>query len=117
LSRGAKNTKNPWSRRSRSLPRAAWRPLVRDDLRGAGLARHVVAGQTRAAAGARGVHDHPQPLTQRRQRVGLERNVSATAGAGTGFQPWPSSIALSTCGVTRVPPLATVEIITASDAA
>ena len=47
---------------------------------------------------------------------GLNATASATAGAGTGFQPWPSSMALSTCGVTRVPPLATVEIITASDA-
>jgi hypothetical protein len=47
---------------------------------------------------------------------GRNATRSATAGAGTGFQPLPSSTALITCGVTRVPPLATVEIITASDA-
>ena len=29
-------------------------------------------------------------------------------GAGTGFQPLPSSTAFSRCGVTRVPPLASV---------
>ncbi len=36
-------------------------------------------------------------------------------GAGTGSQPLPSSTALTTCGVWRVPPLATVIIMTASE--
>ena len=31
-------------------------------------------------------------------------------GAGTGFQPSPSSTALTRCGVTRVPPLASVAV-------
>ena len=47
---------------------------------------------------------------------GRNATRSATAFAPTGFHPWPSSIALMTWGVTRVPPLAIVVIISASDA-
>ena len=36
-------------------------------------------------------------------------------GRGAGANPSPSSTALSRCGVTRVPPLATAAIMTASD--
>ena len=44
LSRGAKNTNQPWSRRSRSVrPGSALAALERDHLRRAGLARHVAA--------------------------------------------------------------------------
>ena len=41
--------------------------------------------------------------------------VDCGGGAGTGSQPLPSSTALTTCGVKRVPPLATVIIMTASE--
>src|SRR5438270_13032555 len=39
--------------------------------------------------------------------------VDCGGGGGTGFQPVPSSTALSRCGVTRVPPLASVAMYTA----
>ena len=46
---------------------------------------------------------------------GLNENCSAGGGAGAGVQPLRSSVALTVCGTNRVPPLATVAIITASD--
>ena len=46
LSRGAKNTNKPWSRRSSIGALGGLAALVGDHLRGAGLARHVVAGRS-----------------------------------------------------------------------
>ncbi len=43
------------------------------------------------------------------------RTTDRGVGAGYGTQPRPSSMARTRCGVCRVPPLATVIIITASD--
>ena len=37
---------------------------------------------------------------------GLRPDLACAGGVGTGFQPLPSSTALSTCGVTTRPPLA-----------
>src|SRR2546426_9945167 len=55
----------------------------------------------------------PAPLTTRNRpsRIACSLAGSSAAcdfapGRGTGFQPLPSSTALSRCGVTRVPPLA-----------
>ena len=42
---------------------------------------------------------------------GFIATVDCGAGAGTGFQPLPSSTAFRRCGVTRVPPLASVAIV------
>ena len=47
---------------------------------------------------------------------GSSRALGCAGGCGTGFQPLPSSsTALSRCGVTRVPPLASVAAYTAID--
>ncbi len=70
LSFGAKKTNQPWSRRSRSVvPRAACRPWFEMTCAVPGLARDVASGNPRAAAGARRVDDHPQPVVQRRERL------------------------------------------------
>ena len=50
---GAKKTKKPWSRRSLVVLPARGLALVRDDLRRAGLAGHVVADDLGAAARCR----------------------------------------------------------------
>ena len=63
---------------------------------------------SRAAAGAGAVDDQPQPVVHRARRsTASSSTVDCGGGGGTGFQPVPSSTALSTCGVYRVPPLAT----------
>ena len=68
--------------------------LQRNHLRRSGLARDVTPGEPAASAGARRVHDHPQPVVQRRHGGRLQRELPAGAGGGTGFQPLPSSTAL-----------------------
>ena len=111
LSRGAKKTNQPWSRRSLPDARRGGASLVRDHLRRAGLAGHVVPVDARAAAGAAAVHDHPQPVVNRLQLLRLEIAPSTAAAApAPASSPLPSSTALSRCGVTRVPPLASVAI-------
>ena len=119
LSRGAKNTNQPWSRRSRSVcPARASRPGSEMTCAVPGLARHVAArrcGRARPVPGA--VHDQPQAVVERRHAsrassAAAERRRRAAAPAAS---PLPSSTAVTRCGTTRVPPLATVAIITASD--
>ena len=46
---------------------------------------------------------------------GLKSTLDWGAGVGTSFHPEPSSTAFRKCGVTRVPPLAIVEMYTAID--
>ena len=110
------NTNQPWSRRSRSvLPRA--RSLPCSEIT---CAVPVLPATSRPATFAR--RPVPAPLTtiHRPSRTadivsGFSRNGTyGLGGAGTGCQPLPSSNALTSRGTTRVPPLATVAIITAS---
>ena len=54
--------------------------LVRNHLRGAGLARDVASEDAAAAAGAGAVDDAPQPVVQRRQRRRLERHAFGDDG-------------------------------------
>ena len=51
------------------------RPLIRDDLRGAGLAAHVVAAIWRAAPVPRAVDDQPQAVADRLQLLGVISTV------------------------------------------
>src|SRR5205823_1529241 len=52
------------------LPLRRLGALVRNHLRRARLARHVVAGHPRAAAGARAVDDEPESIADRLDRLG-----------------------------------------------
>ena len=117
LSFGAKNTNQPWSRRSRSACRA---PPAGPGSRSPAPCRSCRRRRGRECARGRRcprVDHHPQPVVQRRQRLGPERHaVGHRRRLAPSASRSPSSTALTTCGVTRVPPLATVEIITASDA-
>ena len=88
------------------------RPGVRNHLGGAGLAADVVARDARATAGAARVDHHPHA---RREWPGVSQPSHVDLrlrwrGLGSGFQPFPSSMALTRCGVTRVPPLARVAV-------
>ena len=111
LSRGAKKVNQPWSRRFRVLFRAAQTSLEGDDLRGAGLAADVLAGNRRAPrrAGA-AVHDQPHAVADRLQLLRRHLDLRLRRRRRHGLQPLPSSIALTRCGVTRVPPLASVAV-------
>src|SRR5438876_408687 len=62
------------------LPLRRLGALVRNHLRRAGLARHVVAGHARAAAGARAVDDEPESVADRLDRLGLQRHLRLGTG-------------------------------------
>ena len=83
-------------------------PRVRDHLGATGLARDIVSLDARRASGARAVDDEPQPVADRLQLVWIDLRLRLRRRRRDGFHPAPSSTALSRCGVTRVPPLASV---------
>ena len=97
-----------------SAPRRA--SLVRDHLRGAGLARDVAC---RRRGRGRRCRRRSRPSTGRRESPaacpGRCRPATAAAAPAPASSPLPSSTALSRCGVTRVPPLASVAMYTAID--
>ncbi len=108
LSRGAKNTNQPLSRRSFPLREAAARPWFEM------TCADPVLPHTSFPA-MRAVPPVPAALTtiQRPSRMapsisGFISIVDCGAGVGTGAQPLPVSSALMRCGVTRTPPLASV---------
>ena len=113
--RAARRTRTRRCRADRGrLARRAF-AFVGNDLGRAGLARTSLPIDPRAAAGAGAVDGEPQPSCTGLQIVlaGSGRSCAAAAGR-SGCQPCPRSTALTTCGVTTVPPLATVAIIVAS---
>ena len=116
LSRGAKNTNQPWSRRSRSVRPAACLPPCSE------ITCAVPVLPDTSLPGMRARPPVPAPLTTRNKPScsalivsGFSCTRDFGAGGGTGFQPLPSSTAFSSCGTKRVPPFATVDIITASE--
>ena len=67
LSRGAKNTNQPWSRRSRSVrPAACLPPLSEITCAVPVLPDTSLPGMRARPAGARAIHDKEQPVVQRR---------------------------------------------------
>ena len=108
--RAARRTTNqPLSRRSLRFPRAAARPWFEI------TCAVPVLPATSLPCDRALVPPVPPPLTtiHMPSRIacsfsGSMSNFDCGGGVGTGFQPLPSSTALTRCGVTRVPPLASV---------
>jgi hypothetical protein len=70
-----------------ALPRG----LVRDHLRGAGLARHVLILDARPPTRAAGVDDHPEAVANRLQLLVIDGHLRLRRRRGIDTQPLPSS--------------------------
>ena len=108
LSRGAKNTNHPWSRRF-FVVRAAARPVLemtcavpvlpQTSLPSMRVRRPVPLGE---------LTTFHMPSRIADSFSGLTSTTDCGGGAGTGFHCVPSETALRMCGVMRTPPLPSV---------
>ena len=100
LSRGAKNTNQPWSRRSHLARRRCAARVARSPARFRSCPQTSCPAMRARPPVPAAVDDHPQPVVDGlRASPASSSTVDCGGGAGTGFQPLPSSTALTRCGV------------------
>ena len=89
LSRGAKNTNQPLSRRSRLALRAARRPWFEMTCAVPVLPATSLPATRARPPVPRAVDHHPHPVANRLQLSGVMSTFDCGGGAATGFQPLP----------------------------